>query len=129
MGLARRAKGAHLPESPLKASTWVSGRRLFGCLRGESVSAPPTATLLGGKPESPEKALTEGNFIYEPHYRISGFCLGCRGRRGRLLWVHPYLAFVFFGAAAIIALSLKMANAWQKFVILRMGKLQSVRGA
>jgi regulator of protease activity HflC (stomatin/prohibitin superfamily) len=44
-------------------------------------------------------------------------------------WVHPYLAFVFFGAAAIIALSLKMANAWQKFVILRMGKLQSVRGA
>ncbi|MBU6995949.1 MAG: slipin family protein [Ferrovum myxofaciens] len=28
----------------------------------------------------------------------------------------------------IIALSLKMANAWQKFVILRMGKLQSVKG-
>ena len=26
-------------------------------------------------------------------------------------------------------MSLKMANAWQKFVILRMGKLQSVRGA
>jgi regulator of protease activity HflC (stomatin/prohibitin superfamily) len=44
-------------------------------------------------------------------------------------WVSPYLAFVFFGAAAVIALSLKMANAWQKFVILRMGKLQSVRGA
>jgi regulator of protease activity HflC (stomatin/prohibitin superfamily) len=44
-------------------------------------------------------------------------------------WVNSYLAFVFFGAAAIIAFSLKMANAWQKFVILRMGKLQSVRGA
>jgi regulator of protease activity HflC (stomatin/prohibitin superfamily) len=44
-------------------------------------------------------------------------------------WVNPYLALVFFGAAVIIALSLKMANAWQKFVILRMGKLQSVRGA
>jgi regulator of protease activity HflC (stomatin/prohibitin superfamily) len=44
-------------------------------------------------------------------------------------WVNPYLAFVFFGAAAVIALSLKMANAWEKFVILRMGKLQSVRGA
>ena len=43
--------------------------------------------------------------------------------------VNPYLALVFFGAAAVIALSLKMANAWQKFVILRMGKLQSVRGA
>ena len=43
-------------------------------------------------------------------------------------WVNPYLAFVFFAAAAIIALSLKMANVWQKFVILRMGKLQSVKG-
>jgi regulator of protease activity HflC (stomatin/prohibitin superfamily) len=44
-------------------------------------------------------------------------------------WVNPYLALVFFVAAAIVALSLKMANVWQKFVILRMGKLQSVRGA
>ena len=31
--------------------------------------------------------------------------------------------------AALVAASLKMANVWQKFVILRMGKLQSVRGA
>src|SRR5579871_1390021 len=52
---------------------------------------------------------------------VAGFAIG--------YWVNPYLAFVFFGAAALIALSLKMANAWQKFVILRMGKLQSVRGA
>jgi regulator of protease activity HflC (stomatin/prohibitin superfamily) len=44
-------------------------------------------------------------------------------------WVSPYAALVFFGAAAIIAMSLKMANAWQKFVILRMGRLQSVKGA
>jgi len=44
-------------------------------------------------------------------------------------WVNPYLALVFFAAAGIIALSLKMANVWQKFVILRMGKLQSVKGA
>jgi len=44
-------------------------------------------------------------------------------------FVNPYLAFVFFGAGALIAMSLKMANVWQKFVILRMGKLQSVRGA
>jgi regulator of protease activity HflC (stomatin/prohibitin superfamily) len=43
--------------------------------------------------------------------------------------VNPYLAFAFFGAAVIIAMSLKMANVWQKFVILRMGKLQSVKGA
>ena len=44
-------------------------------------------------------------------------------------WVNPYAALIFFGAAGIIAMSLKMANAWQKFVILRMGKLQSVKGA
>ncbi len=42
--------------------------------------------------------------------------------------MNHYLALAFFGAAVIIALSLKMANAWQKFVILRMGKLQSVKG-
>lgn len=35
---------------------------------------------------------------------------------------------MFFAAAILIALSLKMANAWQKFVILRLGKLQSVKG-
>src|SRR5690242_1638743 len=43
-------------------------------------------------------------------------------------WLSLYLAFLFFGAAAIVALSLKMANVWQKFVILRMGKLQGVKG-
>ncbi len=43
--------------------------------------------------------------------------------------VSPILGSVFFVAAAIIATSLKMANVWQKFVILRMGKLQSVKGA
>jgi regulator of protease activity HflC (stomatin/prohibitin superfamily) len=40
-----------------------------------------------------------------------------------------YLALAFFAAAVLIAMSLKMANVWQKFVILRMGKLQGVRGA
>jgi len=43
-------------------------------------------------------------------------------------WVNLYLALPIFAVAAIIAMSLKMANAWQKFVILRMGKLQSVKG-
>ena len=43
-------------------------------------------------------------------------------------WVNPYLAGLFFTLAAIIGLSLKMANAWEKFVILRMGKLESVKG-
>ncbi len=45
------------------------------------------------------------------------------------MWVNAYLALVFFALAAVIAMSLKMANTWQKFVILRMGKLQSVKGA
>jgi regulator of protease activity HflC (stomatin/prohibitin superfamily) len=42
--------------------------------------------------------------------------------------VNIYLAPPLILAAIIIALSLKMANAWQKFVILRAGKLQSVKG-
>jgi hypothetical protein len=40
-----------------------------------------------------------------------------------------YLGLALLAVAAVIAASLKMANVWQKFVILRMGKLQSVRGA
>lgn len=44
------------------------------------------------------------------------------------LWVNHYLALVFFAAAIIISMSLKMANVWEKFVILRMGKLQGVKG-
>jgi regulator of protease activity HflC (stomatin/prohibitin superfamily) len=39
-----------------------------------------------------------------------------------------FLAPPFLVAAVIIALSLKMANAWQKFVVLRAGKLQGVKG-
>src|ERR1700728_122096 len=44
-------------------------------------------------------------------------------------FVHLYLSAAFFVVAVVIAASLKMANVWQKFVILRMGKLQSVKGA
>jgi regulator of protease activity HflC (stomatin/prohibitin superfamily) len=40
-----------------------------------------------------------------------------------------YLALPFIAVAALVVSSLKMANVWQKFVILRMGKLQSVKGA
>jgi regulator of protease activity HflC (stomatin/prohibitin superfamily) len=46
-----------------------------------------------------------------------------------VFWNHVYVAPVFVAAAVVIALSLKMANVWEKFVILRMGKLQSVKGA
>jgi regulator of protease activity HflC (stomatin/prohibitin superfamily) len=44
-------------------------------------------------------------------------------------WVNLFLAVPFVIGAVIIAMSLKMANTWEKFVILRLGKLQSVKGA
>ncbi len=44
-------------------------------------------------------------------------------------WQNLYFGIALLVAALIVATSLKMANAWQKFVILRMGKLQAVRGA
>jgi len=44
-------------------------------------------------------------------------------------FVNPYFGGALFAVALVIGSSLKMANVWQKFVILRMGKLQSVRGA
>ncbi len=42
--------------------------------------------------------------------------------------VNRYLGAPFILAAGVVALSLKMANAWQKFVVLRAGKLQGVKG-
>jgi hypothetical protein len=41
--------------------------------------------------------------------------------------LNPFLAAPFVDAAVVIALSLKMANAWEKFVVLRAGTLQSVK--
>ena len=38
------------------------------------------------------------------------------------------LGIVFFVLAAIIVSSLKIANAWEKFVILRAGSLYGVKG-
>ena len=40
----------------------------------------------------------------------------------------PMLGAPFIVAALLIAVSLKMANTWQKFVVLRAGKLQGVKG-
>ena len=48
---------------------------------------------------------------------------------GATYWNNTHIGFACFAAAVVIAMSLNMANVWQKFVILRMGKLQSVRGA
>jgi regulator of protease activity HflC (stomatin/prohibitin superfamily) len=44
-------------------------------------------------------------------------------------WIGPFLAIPFFIVAVLVAASLKVANVWQKFVILRMGKLQSFKGS
>src|SRR5262249_26221928 len=41
---------------------------------------------------------------------------------------HLWPGIVFFVIAVLIFTSLKMANAWQKFVILRAGTLQGVKG-
>jgi len=43
-------------------------------------------------------------------------------------WENLYLGIALIALALVVARSLKMANVWQKFVILRMGKLQSVKG-
>ena len=43
--------------------------------------------------------------------------------------INVYLALPFFVIALLIVMSVKVANVWEKFVILRVGKLQSVKGA
>jgi regulator of protease activity HflC (stomatin/prohibitin superfamily) len=43
--------------------------------------------------------------------------------------LNVYLGVPFFIIAVIIGMSVKVANVWEKFVILRVGKLQSVKGA
>jgi regulator of protease activity HflC (stomatin/prohibitin superfamily) len=43
-------------------------------------------------------------------------------------WVSLYLGGLFLLCAVVIAMSLKVANVWEKFVVLRMGKLQGVKG-
>jgi regulator of protease activity HflC (stomatin/prohibitin superfamily) len=45
------------------------------------------------------------------------------------MWDHVILGAASVAIGILIGLSLKMANVWQKFVILRLGKLQSVKGA
>ncbi len=45
-----------------------------------------------------------------------------------LQFVNPPLGVVLIVAAVLVALSLKVANTWQKFVVLRAGNLQGVKG-
>ncbi|HEY0297447.1 MAG TPA: slipin family protein, partial [Bordetella sp.] len=44
-------------------------------------------------------------------------------------WINVYLGPVLIVIGVLIGLSSKVANVWEKFVILRLGKLQSVKGA
>jgi regulator of protease activity HflC (stomatin/prohibitin superfamily) len=50
----------------------------------------------------------------------TGFALAATG--------HTYLGIPFVIAAIVIATGLKMANTWEKFVILRAGRLRGVKG-
>jgi regulator of protease activity HflC (stomatin/prohibitin superfamily) len=61
---------------------------------------------------------------------ITAFIVGVVGLIGigLSLAASPFLGIPFIIAALLLGLSLKMANTWQKFVILRAGKLQGVRG-
>lgn len=44
-------------------------------------------------------------------------------------WSNPYVGAPFILLALVILMSVKMANTWEKFVVLRAGKLQGVKGA
>jgi len=52
----------------------------------------------------------------------------CLALGGASVQVNYVLAGVFFVLAVLIALSLKMANTWQRFVVLRAGHLHGVKG-
>jgi regulator of protease activity HflC (stomatin/prohibitin superfamily) len=61
---------------------------------------------------------------------ITFFAVAAAVGAGALVAVMGYfgLGIALWVAAAIISQSLKMANTWQKFVVLRAGKLQGVKG-
>lgn len=61
---------------------------------------------------------------------ITLFIVAVFAAAGGLFFVRGELAVAigFWVVAALVAQSLKMANTWQKFVVLRAGKLQGVRG-
>jgi regulator of protease activity HflC (stomatin/prohibitin superfamily) len=60
-------------------------------------------------------------FLLTVLFIVAGLALG--------EFVNLYLAPPLFIIALLVALSVKVANTWEKYVILRVGKLQSVRGA
>ena len=52
----------------------------------------------------------------------------CLAIGGASVQFNPIVGGVFFVLAVLIALSLKMANTWQRFVVLRAGHLHGVKG-
>jgi regulator of protease activity HflC (stomatin/prohibitin superfamily) len=55
--------------------------------------------------------------------------MACLAVGAALTWLGaPYIGAVFFILALLVAAALKMANNWEKFVILRAGKLRGVKG-
>jgi hypothetical protein len=69
------------------------------------------------------------NFVTSVLVLVLGLCgaptVSFSLARGSVL--HPLHALPFFVAALLVGLSLRMANTWEKFVILRAGKLQAVK--
>jgi regulator of protease activity HflC (stomatin/prohibitin superfamily) len=61
---------------------------------------------------------------------ITLFLVALVAASAALLLVNGFVvpAIACFAAAAVISQALKMANTWEKFVVLRAGKLQGVRG-
>jgi regulator of protease activity HflC (stomatin/prohibitin superfamily) len=64
--------------------------------------------------------MNPSTFFISAVLALAGFGIAAR--------VSPVIGGALIAVAVLVFLSLKMANAWQKFVILRAGKLQSVKG-
>ena len=52
----------------------------------------------------------------------------CLALGGVTTQINPFVSAAFFVLGVLIALSLKMANTWQRFVVLRAGHLHGVKG-
>jgi regulator of protease activity HflC (stomatin/prohibitin superfamily) len=90
---------------------------------------PELQAIGRSEPAQPTAAWTPlQDFNMNPIAAFLVFILAASGA-GSFFWGRPILAAGCLVAAVIIALSLKMANVWEKFVVLRLGKLQGVKGA
>src|SRR5579862_2296472 len=121
-GCADRPVRSAMLRPPLRAQRDKASYGVRSCVRQRTDTAADKAQLstsvphaYGPKPMNPLASFLVFAFV------VAAFAVG--------YFVNPYVAIALFAVAVLIASSLKMANVWQKFVILRLGKLQSVRGA